>query len=620
MAFEITDEFNEPYSLSTTALPSSFSPSVIGIAGVPYLLDTTNDGGYTRRAFEVVQQRNTGSNRDTLLLPQDVWRQQVESWHLGSGQGNIDRENALPYRFKESFGINPWTQWEISLLPKTKKMGTYAGSVWLTTYDEYLAVLNSNIIYWYNSVSASSPSASTVVGSSAFIDIANTALQVTTLASDGKVYETNGPAGSPVLKGTYANANFIAYEKDYLLAGVQNALYNITGGAAGVLIFTHPQAGFRWKSAASGNSCIYVIGGMGDKYVVHRVNIKQDGTGLSPCIVAATLPDGEIGYCIDQYLGYVLIGTDKGVRVAQENGNNGDLTLGPLIPTTAPVKCFEGQDRFVWYGLSEMVSTYGPSEADLFPTGTVCGLGRMDLSVATTTVLTPAYAQDICAISETGKPVNSVVTFLNKRVFAIDGSGVWIEDTDLMGGGWLTQGTMSFSVEDLKTGLYVQAKWLPLAGEIDLDIAYDSTGFVRLVDLGQENTIRSGNVSLDGTQFSRIDARYVLKRSSTTATLGPALTRWEVRAIAVRGRASRWMLPIMNYEDTEIDGVKYTRDCLAVLDTLLSLVENGTLFSLQESGRSYLVHAKDFVWQPEKLSANGRAWQGMFNLVCEEVQ
>jgi hypothetical protein len=620
MALEITDEFHEPYSLTTVALPSSFSPSVVGIAGVPYLLDTSNDGGYSRRAFEVVQQRNTGSNRDTLLLPQDVWRQQIESWHLGSGQGNIDRENALPYRFKESFGINPWNLWEISLLPKTKKMGTYAGSVWLTTHDTNLAVLNTNIIYWYNSISASSPSASTTVGTNAFIDIANTALQVTTLASDGKVYETNGPGVSPVLKGTYANANFIAYEKDYLLAGKENKLYDITGGGAGTLIYTHPQTGFRWVSSASGNSCIYVLGGMGDKSLVHRTNIKSDGTGLAPCIVAATLPDGEVGYAIDQYLGYILIGTDRGVRVAQENGNSGDLTLGPLIPTTAPVKCFEGQDRFVWYGLSEMTSTYGPSEADLFPTGTVCGLGRMDLSVATTTVLTPAYAQDICAITETGKPVNSVVTFKDKRVFAIDGSGVWIEDTDLMAGGWLTQGTMSFSVEDLKTGLYAQAKWLPLTGEIDLDIAYDSTGYVRLVNLSQQNTIRSGNISLNGTQFSRFDARYVLKRVAATPSSGPTLTRWEVRAIAVRGRASRWTLPVMNYEEVEIDGVKYTRDCLAVLDTLVGLVENGTLFSLQESGRSFLVHAKDFVWQPEKLSANGRAWQGVFNLVCEEVQ
>ena len=619
MALEITDTFTEPYSFSTTSLPSSFSPSVVGVAGVPYLMDAT-DNKYKREAFEVLQQRNPTSARDLLLLPQDVWRQQSESWHLGSGQGNVDRDNALPYRYKESFGINPWTQWQISLLPKTQKMGTYAGSVWLTTHDTYLAVLNSNIIYWYDSVSASSPSASTTVGTNAFIDIANTALQVTTLASDGKVYETNGPGASPVLKGTYTNTSFIAYEKDYLLAGKENKLYDITAGGAGTLIYTHPQTGFRWTSSASGNSCIYVLGGMGDKSFVHRTNIKADGTGLAPCIVAATLPDGEVGHSIDQYLGYILIGTDKGIRVAVENGSSGDLTLGPLIPTAAPVKCFEGQDRFVWYGLSEMTSTYGESEIELFPNGTVCGLGRLDLSVTTTTQLTPAYAQDICAITETGKTVNSVVTFRDKRVFAINGSGVWIESSDLMEGGWLQQGTMSFSVEDLKTGLYLQAKWLPLEGEIDLDIAYDSTGYVRITELHQQGTIRSENVSLDGTQFSRLDARYVLKRSEATATAGPTFTRWEVRAIPVRGRASRWTLPIMNYEEIEIDGVKYTRNCLDVLDTLIALVESGTLFTLQESGRAYQAHGKDFLWTPEKLTANGRAWQGLFTLVCEEVQ
>jgi hypothetical protein len=619
MALEITDTFTEPYSLATTALPSSFSPSVVGISGVPYLMDAT-DNKYRREAFEVLQQRNPTSARDLLLLPQDVWRQQVESWHLGSGQSNADRDNALPYRYKESFGIDPWTQWQIRLLPKTQKMGTYAGSVWIATYDTYLAVMNGNSIFWYDSVSASSPSASTVVGSAAFIDIANTAFQVTTLASDGKVYETNGPGATPVLKGTYTDASFIAYEKDYLLAGKENKLYDITAGGAGTLIYTHPQTGFRWISSASGNSCIYVLGGIGDKSIVHRTNIKADGTGLSPCIVAATLPDGEVGYVIDQYLGYILIGTDKGVRVAVENGSSGDLTLGPLIPTAAPVKCFEGQDRFVWYGLSEMTSTYGESESELFPTGTVCGLGRLDLSVATTTQLTPAYAQDICAISESGKVVNSVVTFRGKRVMGINGSGVWIEDSDLMEGGWLQQGTISFSVEDLKTGLYAQGKWLPLTGEVDFDIAYDSTGYVRIVDLGIQGSIRSQNIPLDGTQFSRLDARYVLKRSETTATAGPAFTRWEVRAIPVRGKASRWTLPIMNYEETEIDGVKYTRDCLAVLDTLINLVEGGTLFTLQESGRSYQVHAKDFMWVPEKLTANGRAWQGLFTLVCEEVQ
>lgn len=620
MALEITDEFNQPYSERTSGLPSSFSPSVIGIAGVPYLLNTSDGGGYKREAFEVVQQRNTGDTRDTLLLPQDVWRQQVQSWNQGAGQSNADRNDALPFRYEESFGVDPWYQWHLSLLPETKTMGTYSGDIWLTTYDVYLAVVNDQYIHWYNDVSASASIGSTSVGSVPVVDVAESAPYVTTLTSDGAVQTTAGSAASPVLVGIWPNANFIAYVKDYMILGQENKLYDITGGSPGVLVFTHPVAAFRWKAATSGNSCIYLIGNVSDRTVVHRVGIKQDGTGLSPAIVAATLPDGEVGYSISEYLGFIFIGTDKGIRVAQEANTSGDLVLGPIIPTTAPVECFEGQDRFVWYGLSEMDSTYGPSEEELFPTGTVCGLGRMDLSVTTVNALTPAYASDICALGVTGATVQAVVTFQGKRVFAIKDNGVFAEGTELMEGGWLRQGVMSFSVEDLKTGLYVQAKWLPLKGEIDLDASYDSTGYVRLVEYIQQGTIRSGNTSLDGTQFSRFAVRYVLKRSTTVATEGPSLTRWEVRAKPVRGKASRWTLPVMNYEEIELDGVTYTRDPLAVLNTLVSLVEDGTLFVLQESGQSFQVTGKDFVWQPEKLSINGKSWEGICMLVVEEVQ
>jgi len=68
---EITDSFDEPYSGLTAALPSSFSPSVIGLDGRPYLIDTAS-GDYRRVGIEVVQQRNTGDPRDVLLLPQGV--------------------------------------------------------------------------------------------------------------------------------------------------------------------------------------------------------------------------------------------------------------------------------------------------------------------------------------------------------------------------------------------------------------------------------------------------------------------------------------------------------------------------------------------------------------------
>ena len=121
---QITRQFDEPFSEKNTGLPSWFSPSVVGLDGKPYLIDTES-GNYRRQAVDVVQQRNTSDARDVLLLPQDVWRQMQQSWHYGAGQSNLDRDNALPYRYEDSFGIDPWTQWQISLLPATQRLPSW---------------------------------------------------------------------------------------------------------------------------------------------------------------------------------------------------------------------------------------------------------------------------------------------------------------------------------------------------------------------------------------------------------------------------------------------------------------------------------------------------------------
>lgn len=625
---QITQKLHQPFFEAGAALSSNFSPSIVGISGVPFLIDTES-GEYRREGFEVVQQRNTNDNRDLLLLPQDVWRQQAQSWHFGSGQSNADRDDTFPYRFDQSFGIDCWTEWRAGMLNETMQIpftSGMSGTTWAITQDAYLVVVNDQRLYWTTSLSAASPAYTTVVDlNNPIVDVAIHGYAVTTLHQNGDVFVTNSPTSTPVHLHNYTfdGATFIAFEKDYLLVGHENVLKNITSNQD-VIIFTHPDANFRWRGAVGGPSQIYVIGGRGDRTTIHRVGIKQDGTGLIPCIVAATLPDGEIGYSIDSYLGFILIGTNKGVRVAVPDGN-GDLTLGSILPTTAPVYCFEGQDRFVWYGNNAIDGSYSVSQdTSIFPSGTVCGLSRMDLSRTTVNALTPAYATDICAVSQTGKVVRSVVTFngtntANTRVFSIDGGGVWYEGPNKMPGAWLQQGIISYSVDDIKTGLYTQTKWEPLAGSISLDMSYDSAGFVRVSTFPIQGSIRSTNITMNGTQFSRIEPRFILRRSGADATAGPTLTRWEIRAVPVRGRNSRWTLPIINREQVEIDGVSYVRDPLVVLEGLLELVEGGTLFTLQESNRSYQVHAKDFKWVPDSLTTNGKAWQGTFFLVVEEV-
>jgi hypothetical protein len=620
---QITRQFDEPFYNSNSNLPNWFSPSVVGLDGRPYLIDTES-GSYRRQGVDVVRQRNTSDSRDLLLLPQDVWRQMQQSWHYGAGQSNLDRDNAFPYRYESSFGIDPWTQWQVSLLPSTENLGdqTYTGRVWLSVQGNYLCVYNGERIYWYDGLGVGEAPVGTTVVSAGndIIDIASDGLVPTVLTEDRYIWYVNNPTATPVKWANHqytTNVTFVEWEKDYLIVGDGNVLKNAIKSNNPATIYTHPDTNFRWYDAASGSQFIYTIGHVGDRTTIHKIGIKTDGTGLLPAIVAATLPDGEIGSTIDSYLGYIFIGTNKGVRMAQADGN-GDLVLGAIVPTAQTVKCFEGQDRFVWFGNSAIDGTYDDPDGR-FPDTTVCGLGRMDLTTFTVTALTPAYATDIFSLDETGKDVNSVVTFLDKRVFSVSGGGVYFESADKVESGWLRQGTMSFSVEDLKTALYTQAKWLPLTGEIDLDLSYDSGPYQRVAVFDEQGSIRSDNVDLAGRQFSRVNATYILCRCVGESNESPTLTRWEIRSVPVRGRSFRWTIPVMNYDTIELDSVIYNRDVLSELDTLADLCQSGRVFSLQESGRSYQVHAKDFLWQPEKLSANGQGWQGTFTIIVEEI-
>jgi len=623
MSQQITQPFNQPFFTSLAALPSSVGGSTIGIDGRAYLIDTEG-GRYSQRGIDVLQQRNVSDQRDIVLLPQNIWRQSVSSWHSGSGQTNLDRDDAISSRFQDSYGIDPWDRWEVKLLNETSKFRNAQTSnrdIFLQVHDDKLVVIEDNSLYWFDGVGASVAASATVVGGSVhFIDTTYDGNEIVALNASGQIYKCPDETTAS-LYVTESGATFVAFAKDYLICGTNNTLRDITGTPS--TIYTHPITTFRWRDACSGPRSIYAIGFAGDRTTIHRVGIKDDGSGLDPAIVAAELPDGEIGYSIDSYLGYVLIGTDKGVRVAAPDAN-GDLTLGAIIPTAEPVYSFEGQDRFIWFTNSALDPGYAPvsnDDSDVFPTQPVAGLGRMDLSTFTTTSITPAWANDLVAESESGKVSRSVVTYRNQRVFSVNNGGVYIETDQKIRGGWFIQGVITFSVEDVKSALYAQLLWNPgCAGRINMDLAYDSTGFTRVARINiNPNLIRSDNIQLFGTPFSRVNTRFVMRRCPFNTANGPRLTRWEIRSTPVKGRASRWEVPVIVSDEIELNGIKEVRDVVEEKERLLSLVQTGRVFIYQESGRSYQVLARDFVWQPDMLSSNGNGWQGTFLLVMEEI-
>ena len=626
MGTQITREFDEPYfggESGTSAVPN-IGGSQVAINGRIYPIDTASNR-YSQRSLDVLQQRNTADNRDLLLLPQNVWRQQSYNWKAGAGQSNLDRDDSILERYEDSFGVDPWTPWRFSLLPDTQQLQATTGKTWLSLHDGYLVVITADDseTYWYSDFGTLS--ASVTLSAHPLVDIADRGDGILGLDDQGYIWKLDSPSASATqyYNSALTGANFIAWEKDFFLCGQANVLKWVKTGNQTETVYTHPDPSFRWESACEGPQAIYVLGGVGDKWVVHKVTIKDDATGLNPAIVAVELPDGEIGYKIESYLGYVFIGTNKGVRMAQPDAN-GDLTLGAIIPTAEPVRCFEGQDRFVWYGVSSMDPGYVPTQndqADVFPTSPVPGLGRLDLTTFTTTALTPAYANDIAAWDQPAGNVMSCTTWLDRTVFAIEDGGVYFSTEDKVPGGWLTQGAMSFSVEDLKSALYMQLKWVPdCAGMAYLDLAFDNSPFGRYGRINTGSGIRSDNLNLAGIKFSRVNLRYVLTRCPIDNTKGPIPTRWEIRAFPVRGQASRWDVPVILADDVDINGVVESRNPVSDKNALVGLVQNGTVFQYQESGQSYQVLAREFLWQPERLSTTGNGWQGTMLMVLEEVQ
>jgi hypothetical protein len=624
---DLTVDFNEPYSGGVFAGVVPLPPDRVGIDTRTYVLDTEGDT-YRREGVEVLQQRNTTSNRDLLLLPQNVWRHQDESWHLGAGQRNRDREDALTGRFYRSFGMDPWTKYQLSLLNETSKLKALAvpEACYLQVHAGHLyAIVDDGVFSW---ATPASPEVflQLPAGSGKTISVTYDGDAVIILTDAGKVFEVTNPTtvtqrtvtppagGNPV-----TGATFVAYVKGYLLLGVGNQLWNITAPQA-VLVYTSPVVGFTWVGAAEGTNAIYLAGGSGDKHVIHRVSVKDDGTGLDPAIVAATLPDGENAVSIGAYLGYVFVGSGKGVRMATPNNSAGDLTLGALIPTAAPVYGFEGQGQYVWGTLSTMdpVTDSGPVAG--CPTAPMSGLFRADLTSFTVTESTPAYANDLYAVDLAHGVSRSVTTWNDVRAFAVDGHGIYVETTTRVPAGWVASGRVSYSVEDTKTGLYAQGKWEPLHGRVAIDLSYDSQPHVRVFNWAIQGSISSGNIPLNGAQFSRVDPIIALYRDDTDPTRTPVFTRFEVRARPAKGQASRWYLPILNHQTLDINGIMETRNVNTEFDRLLTLVQTGRMFALQEGGHVYQCVGVDYKWFPQKLTEHGDGWQGIFVVICEEVR
>ena len=157
--------------------------------------------------------------------------------------------------------------------------------------------------------------------------------------------------------GTTVTNAVMEYVKERIIACINNKVYewSPSTSAIGSAVYTHPSANYVYTSITASGPAIYVAGYNGIQSTIQKFTLASNGTvpTLTSAVVAAELPVGEIVHKIFYYLGYMMIGTNKGIRAAVVSDQDGSINYGPLIvETSQPCYDFAARDHYVWCATS----------------------------------------------------------------------------------------------------------------------------------------------------------------------------------------------------------------------------------------------------------------------------
>jgi hypothetical protein len=621
---------NTSETATTDLVPSIFP---IAIDGNPYNLDLNNPmGGNLYRRDSVALLRTQADSARTAgessVSPEIFWRRSFDSWHAGAGQTHADRETSNPYRFRASKGMDVWDKGELKALNNvaTQNPATANENIGLVVAGSRLYAFNGTTTYFTTSTSGTW-SWNTVTGTPANAP--------TGIASDGKtvwiahtnaIWKTDTSSSAPHLATTFANPpagtwTGIWFNKGKLFASTSDGkVHTINASGAVTLVIDRSTLGFTWTASTGVGGYHYFAGYNGDKSTIFKVTLTAEGTALSAGVVAGELPDGEKVLHLDGYLGYLIIGTSKGVRFASTD-SQGYVVIGGLIETNQPVYSSEGQDRFVWFGWGyyDTISS---------------GLGRMDLSEFTS-ALTPAYASDLMAgwpkmQLEAASPiaenpilgdVKSVVTWNNKRVFAVTAKGIFGELDTKVYQSYLDTGLISHGIIDNKYAAFLDARLEPLAQNNVLKLAHasDSEGFATSGSVFTNGSVYTGEFFLGhtGRNFEvRVSFGDIIPATLVGADV--TCTGFMLRSYPAPKRVSKFSVPVMLFDTINVADRDWTGNPGADFEFLSNLHKRQLPFSYQEGEVSYTVVMDDYQWLPEKRS-NVSGFQGTFVAVLREI-
>jgi hypothetical protein len=356
----------------------------VAIGGLPFIYAISDSRPYIRQTapFRKDQFDNQTEPGEQSLT--GWWIRSQSSFHGGTGIVYFDPQTSDPfghYRFADSKGVDVFKQGEVTLLNNVAPEHITTGRVrsngqpfqstrsikWNNTagvllWDEYDVdkIDSTGAVTHFIDYNAGTDSA--VYG---ICDDGTTAYWITNTSTKKTVYKkpltgTSASTADVTLMfdeiGTIANAT-MEYVKERIVMCADNKVYEFSSSAVAMpsAVYTHPSSSHVFTSVSASGSAIYVAGYNGIQSTIIKFTLSTAGVmpTLTSAVVAAELPVGEICHKIYYYLGFMMIGTNKGIRAATVSDVDGSINYGPLIvETSQPCYDFAARDRFVWCATS----------------------------------------------------------------------------------------------------------------------------------------------------------------------------------------------------------------------------------------------------------------------------
>lgn len=633
---DITDPI--PYPLSNPAGGQNYAATGvaydIAIAGQPFFLNNTDETPYRRvtaqyRKNQVDMSREPGEQTLT-----GWWLRSQSTFHYGQGIKFFEpaQDESLRFQYRWSKGCNIWDKGQVTLLKDVDTTHLITGnlqpndrpfqSMRSIRYDNIDATLlwdeydvdkieaDGTVVHFIDYLTSGAEPVRAICDDGVYaywvtnkIDDPDNKLHMFKKPLTGDATDTSDEVLMYRAEGIVIENAVMEYTKERIILCVNDSVYEVPVGGTfpatlPAAVFTHGDPDHIFTSITSSGSAIYVSGFSGIQSNVYKFTLTTAGAMpvLTSAITAAELPVGEVVYKIYYYLGYMAIGTSRGLRVAQVSDQDGGVAYGPLLfESEQAVYDVAGYDKYLW-------CTTG---VDGNP-----GVSRVDLSTPIGNNLIFAYAWDLAETSVTGFLTTACSFVGNTRRLAFctadngaEDGAIYIESADvLVPSAELRTGFIRYNTLENKIFKLLTPRFNTANGGLSILSVDQNENVYNLGAYDQGSFIGQVGISYPQGAQQFLGFNFTFTRSTVDNTQGPVFTGYQVNTLASIPRQRLVQYPVFLYDhemdkfanQSGYDGYAFNR-----LSVMQSIEDVGDLVRVEDfrTGESYLglIEEMDFI-------------------------